>query len=167
MEHFALRSNDLTAEPGCAELVMLAVPAIMSAFKREMRARRPEELSVPQFRTLIFLQRHAGATVSDVAGHLGLALSTTSQLIDGLLKRQYMLREVSQRDRRCATLSLTAEGNTMLEDVRARVHAWMDERLASLTPEEREALRVAMPALNAIFRRTTECEGCPPRSATL
>lgn len=163
MEHFVLRSNPEAADLGCAELVMMAVPLIMTAFKTEMRARRPTELSVPQFRMLIYLQRHAGARVSDVAEHLGLALSTTSQLIDGLLKRQYVLRETSTRDRRCATLSLTEQGNAMLVDVRARVHAWMDEKLAVLSPEEREALRVAMPALQAIFRRPSENEECQPR----
>jgi len=155
MKPFDKRSNSSNA---CAEAVMTTVPAVMSAFRAEMRARRPAELSVPQFRTLIFLQRHPDTTVSEVAEHLGLALSTTSKLIDGLVKRAYITRVTSTEDRRRAHLALTAHGESALEETRAEARARMAERLSSLTTEEQEAITVAMRALYRVFRGQEEKE---------
>ncbi|MHB9023301.1 MAG: MarR family winged helix-turn-helix transcriptional regulator [Armatimonadota bacterium] len=128
----------------------------MHAFRAEMRAGRPAELSLSQFRSLIFLRFHAGASVSDVAAHLGLALSTTSQLIDGLLKSEYVTREIATADRRRATLTLTEHGTVILESIRAKAQARMEERMADLTAEERQAVYLAMEALQRVFGKCVE-----------
>ncbi|HOF87066.1 MAG TPA: MarR family transcriptional regulator [Armatimonadota bacterium] len=141
----------------CAALVVAAVPAVMQAFRLEMRASRPRELSLSQFRTLIHLRFHAGASVSDLAEHLGLALSSTSQLIDALVKDGYVARETAAGDRRRATLALTAHGATMLDAVRARAQARMEERLAALTAAERQAVSVAMQALQRVVGAHVGC----------
>ena len=58
----------------CARQVLEIVPLVMAAIRTEIRTHRGSELSVPQFRVLIFLNRHAGASLSDIAEHLGLTL---------------------------------------------------------------------------------------------
>lgn len=135
---------------------MTTVPAVMSVFRAEMRAGRPAELSVPQFRTLIYLQRHPGATLSGVAEHLGLALSTVSKLVDGLFKRDFVTRETSAEDRRRARLALTRHGEAMLEGARAGAQARLAERLSALSLAEQEAVLIAMRALYRVFDRGTD-----------
>ena len=50
------------------------------------------DLSVPQFRTLLFLRRHPGASLSEVAEHIGLTLPSISKMIDRLEARDLLAR---------------------------------------------------------------------------
>lgn len=158
MELFDTRSDGELSIQECAELVIASVPAVMSTFRAEMRAGRPTELSLPQFRTLIHLQFRATLSISEIAEHLGLALSTTSQLVDGLVKRGYMTRESAADDRRRAVITLTEDGRAMLESVRAKALARMAERLSDLSATERQAVAEAMRALGRVFQRVP-CHG--------
>ncbi len=154
MELFCEQSNLAGLARESAELVITVVPAVMRAFRKEMRAGRPSELTIPQFRALIQLQCHPGISISTIAEHLGLALSTASQMIDGLLKRGYVTREVAAGDRRRAIVTLTASGQQMLDTVRAHAIAQMEERFGQLTVAEHQALNIAMGALARAFRTT-------------
>jgi len=135
-----------------ASLIMSTIPIVMRAFKTEMRANRPTELSIPQFRTLIFLECRSGASISDVAGHLGLSLSTVSKIIDGLMKRSYVERSVASNDRRRAILALTAAGKTALKATREQAHTRMLEYLDILSPEEQANISEAMRILSRVFQ---------------
>jgi DNA-binding MarR family transcriptional regulator len=61
---------------------------------------RAHGLSVPQFRALGFVHRHAGSSLSEVADHIGLTLPAMSRLIDGLVELQLMRRQSQSADRR-------------------------------------------------------------------
>jgi len=67
----------------CARQVLETVPLVMRTVRAEMRRRRTADLSVPQFRTLNFLNRQAGASLSQVAEHIGLTLPSMSLLVEG------------------------------------------------------------------------------------
>ncbi len=157
MELFIDRSIPAPTVQACAEEVLAVVPSIMSTFRTEMRAHRPTELSLPQFRVLIFLNRHVGASVSAVAEHVGLALSSTSQLLDGLMKRGYVTRDTAAADRRRATLSLTTLGQATLESARVHARARVEEHLSLLSEDERRAVTASMLALARAFDPSTAC----------
>jgi DNA-binding MarR family transcriptional regulator len=53
-------------------------------------------------------------------------------------------------DRRRIALTITEAGRDLLERITARRRAWMAERLTALSPEEREAIRVAVTSLERI-----------------
>jgi DNA-binding MarR family transcriptional regulator len=153
MKPLATRSSENDRlEEDSASLVMATVPVVMGAFRGEMRANRPAGLSVPQFRTLIFVDKRAGASISDIAEHLGLALSTASKLVDGLVKRGYVERATAVGDRRRVLVTLTDSGKAALDATRAQAHARVREHLAALSPAEEQAVVVAMRALYSIFR---------------
>ena len=78
----------------CARQILEIVPMVMRAIRTEIRSHRGSELSVPQFRVLIFLNRHEGASLSDIAEHLGLTLPSTSKMIDGLVARNMVTRQM-------------------------------------------------------------------------
>lgn len=77
------------------------------------------------------------ATVAWVAERVQLSKSTTSTLIDKLVKSGLVLRERSTTDRRRVKLSLTPEGRSRLEAMPQPLEARFLERLAALEPEER------------------------------
>jgi DNA-binding MarR family transcriptional regulator len=135
----------------CAREVLEVAPSIMRNIREEMRRHRVEGLSVPQFRTLLFIQRHPGTPLSDVADHLGLRLPSTSKLIDLLVGRNMISRLSSSGDRRKIELSLTERGESILEAARAGTLNYMAEQLSTLTDHEMENVIAAMQALRPIF----------------
>lgn len=126
-------------------------PAISRAIRAEMRRHRAAGLSVPQFRALGFLVRQPGASLSDVADMLGVALPTTSTLVDGLVVRKLATRETRPGDRRCVTLAVTAAGRAAWEAARQATQAELARHLAGLSEDERAAVSRAMAILRPVF----------------
>ncbi len=135
----------------CASLVMEIVPTIMRTLRTEMRSHRSPDLSVPQFRALNYVSRNAGASLSDVAEHVGLTLPSMSKLIDTLVGRRLLTREVASDDRRRLTLALTASGHDTLHNTRQATLARLAQDLAILSPEECAAVSDAMHILSRAF----------------
>ncbi len=116
----------------CAQDVLEVVPQVMRAIRTELRRHRAADLSVPQFRTLAFIDRQADASLSDVAEHIGLTLPSMSKIVDGLVTRKLVTRQTHPTDRRRMTLALTARGQTALESSRAATRACLAEDLVAL-----------------------------------
>jgi DNA-binding MarR family transcriptional regulator len=139
-----------------AHAVLEAVPLVMRCIRSEMRSHRAPDLSVPQFRALVHLSRHRGASLSDVAGHLGLKAPSTSVMVNGLVSRGLVAREVDSSDRRRVTLALTASGQAAMEAAHEMTETRLAERLAVLPQAERAAIVQAMQALVAAFATASE-----------
>ncbi len=140
-----------------AALLVDVVPLVMRSMRREMRRAVPVELSVPQFRALTFLNRHSGASLSDLAGHLGLTPPSASKLVDGLVERGLVGRDTPPDDRRRVTLTLTEAGRSDLARAREVTVAHLSRQLQSLSAGERERLVGAMLALQQVFE--PDCKG--------
>src|SRR5262245_44064324 len=130
---------------------MEVVPLVMRVLRSEIRSHREPDLSVPQFRTLAFLDHNAGASLSEVAEHVGLTLPSMSKLIDGLVSRQLVTREISLKDRRCVTLNLTPAGQATLKSAREATQLYLSELLIELPETERTTIIQAMQILRPIF----------------
>jgi len=135
----------------CAREMVEVVPLIMRTLVGEMRRHRATDLSVPQFRTLAFLNRHEGACLSDVAEHIGLTLPSMSKMIDGLVTRRLVLRHVHPKDRRRVTLALTERGGGALQVAREATRAFLAGRLAPLPEPQLAAIVQVMGVLRPIF----------------
>ena len=142
----------------CARQVLEIVPLVMAAIRTEIRSHRGSELSVPQFRVLIFLNRHAGTSLSDIAEHLGLTLPSMSKMIDGLLARKMVTRHMHSEDRRRVTLALTALGRGAMQSAYEATESRLAERLAVLPVAERRIIITAMQVLESIFRSSREAK---------
>ena len=135
----------------CAREVLDTVPLVMGAIRATMRSHRVADLSVPQFRALAFLNRHPGASLGDIADHIGLTLSAISRLVDDLVERGLVLREPSPTDRRYITLALTPEGRHILETMRQATQVDLMARLDGLSEDEQATIVAAMGALRRVF----------------
>jgi MarR family transcriptional regulator for hemolysin len=135
----------------CAQEILEVVPSIMRTIRTEMRRHRTADLSVPQFRTLAFIDRNADASLSDVAEHIGLTLPSMSKIVDGLVTRKFVTRQTAPDDRRRMTLALTARGQTALQSSRAATRACLAEDLAALSDRQRETIVQAMQILRPVF----------------
>ncbi len=135
----------------CARAILDVVPLVMRTVRTEMRQYRAADLSVPQFRTLGFLGRQPGASLSAVAEHVGLTLPAVSTLVDGLVERQLVTRSRPPEDRRRITLMLTDKGQSTLEVTHAAAEARLADRLAALSAGDRQQVVQALQALRPLF----------------
>ncbi len=139
-----------------ARQVLDVVPLIMCAIRREMRSHRSADISVPQFRTLAFLNEHEGASLSDAAEFIGLTLPSMSKLVDGLVTRGLVTRQTHPGDRRRMTLTLTGAGQEFHQSARQATQDCLARRLALLSDSDRAAVMRAMEALCLVFMPSDE-----------
>lgn len=147
-----------TSPDACAQEILDVIPAVMRTIRAELRRHRAADLSIPQFRTLAFIDRNANASLSDVTEHIGLTLPSMSKIVDGLVTRKLITRQTHPTDRRRMTLALTARGRTTLQSSRAATRACLAEDLAALTDRQRETVVQAMEILRPVFTSQGEAE---------
>jgi len=140
-----------TSPDACAQEILEVVPVVMRTIRAELRRHRTADLSVPQFRTLAFIDRCADASLSDVAEHIGLTLPSMSKIVDGLVARKLVTRQTHATDRRRMMLALTLRGQTALQTSRAATRACLVEDLAGLTERQRETIAQALEILRPVF----------------
>ena len=139
----------------CARGVLETVPLVMRVIRGQLRKHGARELSVPQFRTLNFLSGHRGASLSEVAEHIGLTLPSMSTLIDGLVTRNFAVRRTHADDRRRMTLELTERGQSTLRIARDATQDYLAEQLQSLSSEDRNTVTKSMRILRSTFEEKT------------
>ena len=105
-----------TTADQCARDVMEVVPVVMRVIRAEMRLRGGRFASVPQLRALGLAHRRPGASLTDVAVHLGVTPATASVLVDRLVRRGLLHRDSHPHERRRISLSLTRAGSQHLRD---------------------------------------------------
>ena len=91
-----------------------------------------------------------GGSASDLIRELGVSKQAASQLIDALVLRGYLDRQVNPEDRRRLTLEVTERGRAAAAAVRSAMAA-VDRELATLiTPEQHAGLVAGLRALASI-----------------
>lgn len=99
------------------------------------------------------MANHGGAAVELIRG-LGVSRQAASQLIDTMVLRGYLDRQVNSDDRRRMDIELTERGRAAAAVVRAAVKR-IDRRLtAMVSPEELAGLRAGLTALATIQEQT-------------
>ena len=135
----------------CARDLMDTAPKIMQSIRIEMRRGRGADLSIPQFRTLGFIQRYPDSSLSDLADHLGLTLPSVSKLVDGLVKQKLISRQESDVDRRRLTLVLTRNGESIVNSAREAALANLTKILSCLSNDQLGTIHQAMELLSPLF----------------
>ena len=135
----------------CAHEILDGVPMVFRVIRAELRKYGAKEMSVPQYRTLAFVYRNEGASLSEVCDHIGLTLPTMSALVDGLVARGLVNRRTDREDRRRMTLTLTEPGRARLQSARAATMAYLEERLRQLSASDRATITLAMRMLRELF----------------
>lgn len=100
-------------------------------------------LTVEQFYVLRHIRRGA-RTVSELAAARKISNSAISQSVEVLVGKGLLSRSSQQGDRRFVYLALTDEGNKIISAIFEKNHAWMEEKLASLTHTQLQTIVQAM-----------------------
>ncbi|HVX86338.1 MAG TPA: MarR family transcriptional regulator [Phycisphaerae bacterium] len=109
------------------------------------------EITVAQFRALMFIHRRDGANLSAAAEFLGLRLASTSKLVDHLVNRRLLTRASDPQDRRRMVLRLTARGEALLQEADDVARRRLAGMLNTLGGEQLQVLREGLGLLHHSF----------------
>jgi DNA-binding MarR family transcriptional regulator len=101
------------------------------------------------------------ASAADMMAALRVSKQAASQLIDLLVVRGYLTRDVDPDDRRRMTISLTERGHSAAQATRAAVDSIDAELAAMITPEQLAGLRAGLTALAEIRHRSAHSHPHP------
>ncbi len=131
--------------------ILETVPLVMRFIRDQIRQRCAPGLSLPQVRTLAFLDRAQNSSLSALAGHVGLTLPATSRLINGLVDDGLVKRQAVAANRRQIALMLTGRGCATLEKARNEIRLHLAGRLKPLSAAEHKKVQGALQVLHRIF----------------
>jgi DNA-binding MarR family transcriptional regulator len=131
----------------CAAEILETVPDVMRFIRAQMRRHRGPELSVPHFRALLFLSRNGGASLSTLAEFLGLSLPAGSRLVEGLVRKHFVVRRIPPRNHRLIALALSARGRRTVAAARQATERRLAKVVAPLPTDERAAIQRALQTL--------------------
>jgi len=107
-------------------------------------------MTVGQFQVLRRIRKGID-TVSTLAEANRTSRSSVSKAVDVLVNKGLVSRLPDERDRRHVHLTLTDEGQRLLEAVYDQAEAWLRDKFQSLPPDELAILRQALPILQKAF----------------
>jgi len=151
MQSLQYATNKRDASQRCAAELLACVPAVMKCIRQEMRSHRHTQLSVPQFRALIFASVNENASLSAMADHLGLSLPAASRMVDLLVRRGLLERQNGIRDRRLISLIATRKGKAEFRRARSATQAALARRLDAISADERLLINRSLKVLERIF----------------
>ena len=129
------------------------IPPLWGSIRAHIRATAAERfgITVEQFHALRYV-RSGPNSMAELAAAKNISRPATSQAVDVLVKKGLVARVQNAADRRVVDLTLTDEGNALLDAIFKETRGWMKERMKSLSAADLETVSQAMEAL----KRMTE-----------
>jgi DNA-binding MarR family transcriptional regulator len=149
-----MSSNDtLTNEPGAgAGASQLRIATFRLA--RRMRTQRAvDSMSDGQFAVLAALKVHGPHTLGELADRERVSAPSMNRTVNCLQDSGYIVRGADENDGRKVVISLTPEGQAVVEETARRRDAWVEATLAELTPAERATLEAAAEIMERMVAR--------------
>jgi len=119
--------------------------------------------TMPQVNALFRLHHHDQCSVRDLAEFLGVSDAAASQMVDKLVDQGLILRIEDPQDRRGKLLSLSPEGNTIVQESIKSRHAWVTDLAELFTPEQEMQVQ---PALLLLIEKIKQMETEYPGDCT-
>ena len=124
------------------------------------------DLSIPEWRVIAVLARHAGLSARDVAELTSMDAVAVSRAVSRLLGSGRIRRDVSKSDRRRSVLRLSRRGIAVYRAVAPLALDYERELLEGMSADERQALDLALHKLTRRARGLRQnTVGAPRRRA--
>jgi DNA-binding MarR family transcriptional regulator len=118
------------------EAMLTASRVLVGVAARSLAVAAPADVTLPQYRALVVLAARGPVRVGVLADALGIHPSTATRLCDRLVDRRLVRRAVDRTNRRETTISLSAAGRKVVDDVtevrRAEIRGIVDRIPADL-----------------------------------
>ena len=116
-----------------------------------------EQVSLVQSHILFEIRRSGNPSMLQVAGELGMDITTFSRQTKALEGKKLIERRLSPDDRRVSLLGLTGEGKRVLEQIDRYMATKIEQIFSFLTPFERETVVRSLGLLNGAVAKAGCC----------
>jgi len=123
---------------------------VMRLARRLRRMRADTSLTLTQLSALGTLDRHGAMTPGELAAHERVQPPSMTRVVNSLEEAGYVTRTPHATDGRQVVVTLSKAGEELLAQDRLQREAWLSQRLAELTPEERALLHRAAEVLDKL-----------------
>lgn len=142
--------SEIAVESADADLASSLRLNVMRLARRLRAERSTDDLSLNQMAVLGSLHRHGELTVGELAHIERVKPPSMTRTVNCLVDAGLISRRAHDTDGRQVVVDLTAAAAAVIEEDRRRRDVWLAQRLAALTPEELELVRLAAPLLEAM-----------------
>ncbi|MCF2906796.1 MarR family transcriptional regulator [Pseudoalteromonas sp. DL2-H2.2] len=108
-------------------------------------------LTIPQWRVLVHLAQHPGATAKQLCDLASMDKSTVSRAIKQLQQQDMLVAKQSETDKRATEMSLTLQGKALFDALTPQALYWESKLLSELNSDEKQALLAMMEKLEGHF----------------
>lgn len=133
-----------------AQSVIETAWLVLGMVRAEVARTPGSGLTLTQMRSLGFLIGSPGASLSELAEHLGVQMPTTSKVVEELVQQRWVIRDVVPDNRRKLTLSITPKGRKVVEKAAEPAMTRMAVLLDQLSVRERQTIARAMSLLHPL-----------------
>jgi DNA-binding MarR family transcriptional regulator len=112
---------------------LLAASRVFVGLAARSLAALDEDVTLPQFRTLVVLVSRGPQRVVDLAQELAVTSSTATRMCNRLVRKGLVNRQARSDDRRVAWITLTARGRDLVGDVTRRRREAIAELVSELS----------------------------------
>ncbi len=126
------------------KLANLTFSLLANCQEKEVRLAEIHGLTQAEFRCLRLFGSDETVNNKKIAERMNLSPSRLTRIIDGLVKKEYIIREIDPNDRRNMRVTLSSKGQSL---VRQLNKAYVDihrEILKDIDPEQHEPLTTAL-----------------------
>jgi DNA-binding MarR family transcriptional regulator len=111
-------------------------------------------VSKTELLAMLIVDRYGEVIMSQISDYINAPLSTTTGLVNRLVKNGYLQRERSEEDRRIVAIQLTDQGRNMMTEVKASIGSYLERINTILTTEERKILfQIFMKIIDALSQK--------------
>jgi DNA-binding MarR family transcriptional regulator len=103
-------------------LAELTFDLLENCQQKQEKLAKSLNLTVSEFKTLRLLKKDQFISVGELAKKMGLSNSRLTRIIDGLVSKEVIKREINSDDRRVMEVTLTTEGIRMAESVKEKYY---------------------------------------------
>jgi len=142
MSDETLDMPDAAADP-VVDAILQASRALVAITARSISAVN-QEVTLPQFRSLVVLATAGPQTVSALADRLAVHASTMTRMCNRLVARGLVVRAPSAVDRREVVIALSTMGTTVVENVMTARRKELEDVVRRMCDDDRMAVVVAL-----------------------
>src|SRR5699024_2740969 len=115
-------------------------------------------ITSPQFVALQWESEKRNFTIGELSKKIGLAFSTTTDLVDRMEKNELVERVRDQKDRRVVRIHILDKGKDIIKEVVKKRQEYLGEVLASLSIKEMEQMNEVLGILHHQMHQLDEQE---------
>ncbi|WP_152647945.1 MarR family winged helix-turn-helix transcriptional regulator [Demequina sediminicola] len=131
----------MSREETVAQVLDLQAQMMRSSMRHHSQTMVGANLTPVQFHLLLFLHSHRGIPTAEAADAMGVRANIATGVVQRLVDRGWVAREPSPEDGRVRLLSLTSEGDELVNQAVSEAEQGFIEHLNVLSDEQVEQLR--------------------------